>query len=337
MALAPKSLLPLLLLLLGTVGDGNRASKLARQREAQKAEFERLQKSIRDENAGGLQSMDKMFKTRTNAVEDRFKKSTVGLVSAKDFKKARQLAERAIANEQRIRERAKKKIKKKRKKERQKALSSLSFSIDEDGDGGDEEQEESSTQKKQKTKKSVKCPFVDTSFLPDKEREDEEKRLREQLKQEWKEKQEVMKKEEIEVVYSYWDGTGHRRKTIVPKGLTIVKFLEKCRRDLSDEFHELRGVSPENLIYVKEDVIIPHTHTFYDLIVTKARGKSGPLFHFDVHDDVRLVQDTRVEKDESHAGKIITRAYYERNKHIFPVNRWEVYDPNKTYEKYTIK
>ena len=28
-------------------------------------------------------------------------------------------------------------------------------------------------------------------------------------------------------------------------------------------------------------------YSFYDLIVTKARGKSGPLFHFDVHDDIR--------------------------------------------------
>ncbi|GAB5373001.1 hypothetical protein AAMO2058_001712400, partial [Amorphochlora amoebiformis] len=143
--------------------------------------------------------------------------------------------------------------------------------------------------------------------------------------------------DKIEVTYSYWDGSGHRRVITVPKGLTILKFLERCRRELTDEFHELRGVSSENLMYIKEDVIIPHTYTFYDLIVSKARGKSGPLFHFDVHDDVRLVQDTRVEKDESHAGKIITRAYYERNKHIFPVNRWEPYDPNKKYEKYTIR
>lgn len=40
------------------------------------------------------------------------------------------------------------------------------------------------------------------------------------------------------------------------------------------------------------------------MIVTKARGKSGPLFHFDVHDDIRLVHDTRIEKDESHPGKV---------------------------------
>ena len=27
---------------------------------------------------------------------------------------------------------------------------------------------------------------------------------------------------------------------------------------------------------------------------------------------------------------------YERNKHIFPASRWEVYDPNKSYGSYTI-
>jgi hypothetical protein len=39
-------------------------------------------------------------------------------------------------------------------------------------------------------------------------------------------------------------------------------------------------------------------YTFYDFIINKARGKSGPLFNFDVHDDVRLVHDATVEKDE---------------------------------------
>ena len=39
-------------------------------------------------------------------------------------------------------------------------------------------------------------------------------------------------------------------------------------------------------------------YTFYDFIVNKARGKSGPLFNFDVHDDVRLTHDATVEKDE---------------------------------------
>ena len=82
---------------------------------------------------------------------------------------------------------------------------------------------------------------------------------------------------------------------------------------------------------------MPHDLTFYDLIVCRARGKSGPLFHFDVHDDIRVgAIDVRVEKDESHPGKVVQRHWYERNRHIFPASRWEVYDPTKEYGTYTI-
>lgn len=73
-----------------------------------------------------------------------------------------------------------------------------------------------------------------------------------------------------------------------------------------------------------------------------------------MHDDVRLLADATVEKDESHAGKVVERSWYQRNKHIFPASRWEVrigkmhifalfltykmqvYDPEKSYGKYTI-
>ncbi len=47
-------------------------------------------------------------------------------------------------------------------------------------------------------------------------------------------------------------------------------------------FRELRAASNDTMMYIKEDLIIPNHLSFYDLIVTKARGKSGPLFHFDV-------------------------------------------------------
>jgi hypothetical protein len=46
-----------------------------------------------------------------------------------------------------------------------------------------------------------------------------------------------------------------------------------------------------------------------------------------VHDDVRLINDARVEKDESHPGKVVERHWYEKNKHIFPASRWEVVRP----------
>lgn len=81
----------------------------------------------------------------------------------------------------------------------------------------------------------------------------------------------------------------------------------------------------------------PQNYSFYDLIVTKARGKSGPLFHFDVHDDVRLVNDARVEKDESHPGKVVERHWYEKNKHIFPASRWEVVRRRTRCLAFTVK
>ena len=58
----------------------------------------------------------------------------------------------------------------------------------------------------------------------------------------------------IAVTYSYWDGTGHRRTTTVKKGTTIDKFLEIVRQ----EFKELRGTGINDLLFVKEDIIIPH-------------------------------------------------------------------------------
>ena len=37
----------------------------------------------------------------------------------------------------------------------------------------------------------------------------------------------------------------------------------------SADFHELRTMSADGLLYVKEDLIVPSHYSFYDLIVTK--------------------------------------------------------------------
>ena len=147
------------------------------------------------------------------------------------------------------------------------------------------------------------------------------------------------------------------------KGDTIAGFLEKARA----EFSELRQTSVDNMMYIVGSAAFSRSHrpeisvtsaergsyhsacayfhlrsrlvilikpnsqhyTFYDFIVSKARGKSGPLFNFDVHDDVRMTHDATVEKNESHAGKIVERSWYNRNKHVFPSSRWEMFDPEK--------
>ena len=64
-------------------------------------------------------------------------------------------------------------------------------------------------------KKMAKNPGVDTSFLPDRDREQQEREMREQLRQQWLREQEALKEEEVEVVYSYWDGSGHRKSVRV--------------------------------------------------------------------------------------------------------------------------
>lgn len=317
----------------GTAVDGDRAARLARAREAQKKEFDSVKESMQKSSKVGLKDIDAMFAGQNSTAEAVFKASTVGLVSAEDFKKKRELMEKLMVKEKKTKERNEKKKKKKKKKERKKMLSALTFDAEEELEVGVEEDDFT----KFKKRKLAKDPTTNTSFLPDKAREADELRQREKLAEEWQAEQLQIKSEMIQVTYSYWDGSGHRRNITVPKGTRIDQFLEKARRELVDSFHELRGISCEGLMYIKEDLIIPHHYTFYDLIVTKARGKSGPLFHFDVHDDVRSQINVNIEKDESHAGKIITRAYYERNQHIFPVNRWEVYDPSKKWDRYTIK
>ncbi|KAH8389390.1 hypothetical protein KR200_007758 [Drosophila serrata] len=120
-------------------------------------------------------------------------------------------------------------------------------------------------------------------------------------------------------------------------GSSIYQFLQKCLELLRKEFIELKTVVADQLMYVKEDLILPHHYSFYEFIVTKARGKSGPLFQFDDHDDVHMISYASVEKEESHAEKVLRRSWYERNKHFIPASRWEPYDPTKSYNKYTIK
>lgn len=314
--------------------EGRRQAALANQRKEMMEEFDRQKDAMLKETEKSRPGVNR-FVGQNDSMEESLKKSTIGLVKLEDFQNKRKELEEAKAREAaRTDELKEEKIKQKKRKKV--AKSKLSFAVDDEG----EEEIEAPAKKAKadsedppvKKSKGNKNPDVDTSFLPDREREEQERRDREELRKEWLRKQEELKAEEIEVTYSYWDGSGHRKSVMCKKGDDIGTFLEKCRQ----QFPELRSVSVDNLMYIKEDLIIPHHYTFYDFIVNKARGKSGPLFNFDVHDDVRLVADATIEKDESHAGKVVERSWYQRSKHIFPASRWEVFDPEKNYGKYTI-
>lgn len=349
----------------GAATEATRAMHIMRRREKAREELEEKKKKV--EGDIKLSTIDNKFASHNNdAIEAQLRSSTVGLVTLDQMRQKQEIALRE--REKQLSHKEDQSVglkhleeKQKDKETAKKSNKSLSFYNDDD-DNEEEEEDgksdnnsetatdkvemddeaqrdedgESTQSKTKKAKLSILDLDVDTSFLPDREREVEERRLREQLAAEWREQQERLKGEEIEITFSYWDGSGHRRVVRMKKGNSIYDFLKACLDTLRKDFNELRAVSADQLMYIKEDLIIPHHYTFYDFIVTKARGKSGPLFSFDVHDDVRLVADANVEKDESHAGKVLLRSWYERNKHIFPASRWEPYDPTRSYEKYTI-
>ncbi|CAD6224057.1 unnamed protein product [Miscanthus lutarioriparius] len=243
--------------------------RLEKQREAERCKIEELKNKSADGQPGLLQ-----FGSSTSEIlETAFKKETVGLVTREQY------------------------VEKKRKKRRVKGDPRLSF-CDDIENGSDEDDFKKQETKKNGPVKLGKDPTVETSFLPDREREAEEQAERERLKKQWLREQELIKNEPLSITYSYWDGTGHRRVIQVRKGDSIGEFLSAVQQQLAPEFREVRTTSVENQLYVKEDLIIPHQHSFYELIINKARGKSGPLFHFDVHEDVRTIADATKEKDE---------------------------------------
>lgn len=331
----------------GAASEAGRAMHLKKKREKALEELELRKKRIEEELK--LSTMENKFATHYDAVEQQLKSSTIGLVTLTEMKakqedvvkeRERQLAQRQQERELQRQREIQKKREQQEKQRRQ--IAALSFKLDEDGEDEEEEQQEEEEEEVEDeyeppTKRKLgKNPDVDTSFLPDRDREEEEKRIREELRMEWVQKQECLKNEDIEITFSYWDGSGHRRVVRMKKGNSVYQFLQKCMELLRKEFYELRAVTADQLMYVKEDLIIPHHYTFYDFIVTKARGKSGPLFAYDAREDVRLTNDASVEKEESHAGKVLLRSWYERNKHIFPASRWEPYDPARSYDRYTV-
>ncbi|KAK6998143.1 protein FAM50A-A [Biomphalaria glabrata] len=347
----------------GAAKEAGRAATLLKKRAKEQEEAEAKKKKIEEELAIG--NIHNKFATHYDAIEQSLKSSTIGLVTLNEMKarqenvikeREQQLAKKNA--EARLIEKAKED---KKKKDQQK-ITMLSFDMDEEEEEAEasvdkepdkeasdnsydaadfreevKREETAEERKERKRKKRLGMnPEVDTSFLPDRDRDEEENQLRELLRQEWVATQERIKNEEITITYSYWDGSGHRRQAKMKKGNTVQQFLQKCLESLRKEFNDLMPVSVDQLMYVKEDLIIPHHYSFYDFIVTKARGKSGPLFDFDAHDDIRIVNDAKVEKSESHAGKVCLRSWYERNKHIFPASRWEPYDPEKSWDNYTI-
>jgi len=313
--------------------EGGRALRLLKRREETKNRAEQAKAEIENETKKRkCTSLDQGFAGNSNAdfLEEEFKRQTVGLVSAEEFMAKRKAIDEIIQNQSKTGKEGKMRLTRKIQTKK------LSFQDDELGAGSGSGSDGDDDEEKPFERGSFgKDPSVNTAFLYDAQREGELQKKKQDLIREYHGDQEKTKTEKLEVTYSYWDGSGHRRNCVVEKGFTIGQFLAKSKKELEKtDFPELRTTTLDSLMYVKEDLIIPHNITFYDLIKEKARGKSGPLFNFGAVEVLGMAQGKQIEKDESHAGKIVDRKWYERNKHIFPASRWEQYDKSKSYDAY---
>ncbi|PRW18417.1 XAP5 CIRCADIAN TIMEKEEPER [Chlorella sorokiniana] len=344
----------------GSSKDKKRIEQQLKEREEQHKKFEEAKKAA----AAGA-GLRQFGAASSEAIEAAFKNETIGLVTREQFVEKRQTIEERLkeeekrrrheAEEEALREKERQRAKKAKTEQKHK----LSF---DDGFGDEEEEEEEEAAEAAKPSTSGrngssgnggggsdredgegasrprysrlgKDPTVRTDFLPDKDRQREEDELREKLKEEYALRQAAIKAEPLEIIYSYYNGTGHRRAITVRKGDTVGQFLKAVVEQLMPQFREMRTASAGNLMYVKEDIILPHTISFYDLIVNKAMGKSGPLFQFDLHEHAAAAFDPRVKSQDSHAGKVVDRHWYSKNKHIYPASRWAPFDEAKQYVK----
>ncbi|XP_056685770.1 protein XAP5 CIRCADIAN TIMEKEEPER-like [Spinacia oleracea] len=84
------------------------------------------------------------------------------------------------------------------------------------------------------------------------------------------------------------------------KKCTKVTFLRAVQQQLALEFQEAWTASVENLLYLKEDLIIPHKRSFYELIMNKAKDKSGPA---EIIDMMRILCVLDIVDSQSPQGK----------------------------------
>jgi protein FAM50 len=320
------------------VGGGKedmRIRKLQKEREGAQKLLEDKKRQLQEEAQRGVQKMGAKFAAADDSLEDRLKKETIGLRSFDEYRRQRETLQEEVELKKR---KLLEEEEKRKKKQKVTDTKKLSFSMDDDEQQEEEpeEKEGDADQKKEDGDKEkndeeereggegednntpfvkiriTKNPLANTDFLPDREREMKEAEERASLAAEWRKDQEKIKQEKIEVTYSYWDGSGHRRTIKCKKGTTISQFLSLVQQEFKGKPYllhssflpshfslshshsltltltplllfylfpslifspciELRAVSVDNLLFIKEDLIIPQQISFYDLIVTKAR------------------------------------------------------------------
>jgi protein FAM50 len=145
----------------------------------------------------------------------------------------------------------------------------------------------------------------------------------------------------------------------VKKGDQLWSVLEQARR-LGAEMGRkgLARISIDDLMIVRDDIILPHHYSLFQFINNKVVGFDGQLLFDYSAEKTETTPDIEEEKEEEYDPlnakkkiktsqipleqlegfskdaeliKVVDRRWYEKNKHIFPATLWEEFDGSKDY------
>ena len=342
------------------MNDGQRAQKalqLEKEREIMKEIFREKRDKIRKDNRISINT--EKFVKESEDLNKKLAKDTVGLVHLNQFQKIRE----DIETEERtgILKNRENEEKERKRKRRQQAASKLSFEVDEDEEPeieverGDREISSISEDGTLLIKKnrlgadpSVVSYFEASDYVAATSAALESSKERQELER--KVRDEKRKSSLVRLTLSFYDGADHRFCVDFKRGDVLMDVLKKCQL----EYGPLRGVLLEDLMLVKENLILPSTLSVFDLEEMGALkdGGRGPyhnsdLFSFtlqakdqkaaansgDPTSTAPLSPDEMIETDASRNAKICCKAWFERNKQLVPAKYWFSFDSGKHCRK----
>lgn len=308
--------------------------------------FREKREKIRKDNRISINT-DKFVK-ESDDLNKKLAKDTVGLVHLNQFQKIREDIESEERHGNSF-EREKEEQERKRKRIQQ-AASKLSFDLeDEEGEGEGEGMVEVFVEKKSRlgADPTVKSYFEASDYVAatsaalesSKDRFEQEKRIRDDKR----------KSTAVRLTLSFYDGADHRFCVDFKRGDLLIDVLKKCQQ----EYGPLKGVLLEDLMLVKENVILPTERSVFDFeeIGALKDGGRGPYHNSDLFSFILQAKDQKsvnndgatstaplnpdemIETDASRNAKICSKVWFERNKHLVPAKYWFSFDETKHCRK----
>ncbi|EFX02397.1 xap5 domain containing protein [Grosmannia clavigera kw1407] len=181
---------------------------------------------------------------------------------------------------------------------------------------------------------------------------------REALRKEFLLLQTAVKATEVAIPFVFYEGADIPGGVVrVKKGDFVWLFLDRSRKvgarlgvgekkSSKARLHWAR-IGVDDLMLVRGNLILPHHYDFYFFIINKTIGPGGVrVFDYsaeapeaavpatstpptgDVEEDHSMLEGA---SDDPSLTKVVDRRWYERNKHIYPANVWQDFDPEQDY------